>query len=185
MRADDPCAGPLRFGVVEAVGTPPAVPTPPRFSEHLTFMQHPHAVHPPADEPEDDSPPTAHARVGSGTSGSLSPWSPGAALARQSYMTTDSHMSSLSAFPAPPTTTRVPPDLTPAHMSILHSYFGGGTPTPAAAERDDPLARAGRLAPSPAPPPPPPPPPAPAQKEERAVRRTTFGQDDFGSDDGF
>lgn len=57
---------------------------------------------------------------------SLSPPSAAADPSRSSYMTSTtegSRMSGLSDFPVPPVQ-----NLTPAHMSIIHSYFGGNTP---------------------------------------------------------
>lgn len=59
--------------------------------------------------------------------GSLVPPAISADPTRSSYMTTTtdgSRMSGLSDFPEPPPVEH----LTPAHMSIIHSYYGGDTP---------------------------------------------------------
>jgi hypothetical protein len=171
------------------VGTPPAIDTPPRFSEHLERIPH-EGESPVTARPTSSvlAPPSAdfnenfRPRVHSGSS-ALSPTS---GATRASFLTTDTGVSSrysaLEHFPTPPALL-VPADATPAHMNILRDYFG--TPSPAR-EADDPLARAGAgslmrngaftvpeergLGPS-------------LSVQERARRRTTFGQDEFSDDD--
>lgn len=194
--------GPFRFGFVEALGTPPPVSPPPRFSSHLSFIQEPRGMAAPAPDSFNPSPlgeddegslPSPYPRgdSGAGTNGSLSPYTPSpGTLARASYMTTDtvaSRMSALSAFPTPPTLAP-PPDATPAHMALLRDYFGGHTPSPAMQHAEDPMRHAGVHQQQPShqrketPVLPFVEPLRPVARTEREVRRTTFGQDDFGSD---
>lgn len=118
---------PLRFGAIEAVATPPAINLDHKvFGRHLSFT---------ADAiGEANSAHMASERVFSNAA-SLSPNS-GDAL-RSSYITSTSEgsrMSGLSDFPQPPAP---PPHLTPAHTSILQSYFAE-TPL---VEGEDPFAR--------------------------------------------
>lgn len=118
---------PFRFGAIEAVTTPPAIVHDHKhFGRHLSFT---------ADAiGEANLAHMASERVLS-TATSLSPIS-GDAL-RTSYLTSTSEgsrMSGLSDFPQPP----APPlHLTPAHTSILQSYFAE-TPL---MEGEDPFAR--------------------------------------------
>jgi serine/arginine repetitive matrix protein 2 len=153
----------LRFGVVEAVSTPPAVEGSRPASGHLSL------VHNTTDYDDQQEPGISPASQGRSHS-SLMPQS--ATLTRSSYVTSTSEgsrISALSDFPSPPT------DVTPAHMPIIQSYFAGYTPRQ---EVDDPMENT--------PPPPAHPPPllspqanlsSPA--DTRASRRTTFGEDSF------
>lgn len=112
------------MGSITAVTTPSPMRSPHRAStsgipQHFTYSNHVTNLFPAHitlfDEDE-------HERVTS-LSSSLSPI--GTHLTRSSYMTTGtdtSRMSGLSDFPVPPA------DLTPAHTSIIASYFGNLTP---------------------------------------------------------
>lgn len=118
---------PLRFGAVQAVSTPPAVLYDHRALGHLSLTVDKIDMpdHPPQNAVSERI--TSHA--------SLSPAVASPDVARSSYMTstTDgSRMSGLSDFPEPPPVAH----LTPAHMSIIHSYFGGDTPQN---QIDDPM----------------------------------------------
>jgi serine/arginine repetitive matrix protein 2 len=148
---------PVRFGSV-AVSTPPAVVEDERALRHTSFV---------ADqiETEDVSDTGGQAqntqRITS--QGSLVPPVPSAA--RSSYMTTTtdgSRMSGLSDFPEPPPVEH----LTPAHMSIIHSYFEGN----AHAQTDPPTEE---------PPTEDPPPNNQTEHRRHASHRMTFG----GSED--
>ena len=103
------------MGAVEAVVTPAAVEADPRASGHLSVIEEDTQRQ---SEEHTAIDPEAQRRIQSGSSG-LQPSS--ADWARVSYMTsgTDgSRISGLSDFPAPPVA------VTPAHMSVLTSYFG-------------------------------------------------------------
>ncbi|KAJ7596697.1 hypothetical protein C8J56DRAFT_1021201 [Mycena floridula] len=110
---DDPSA--FRLGSVETAMTPPIVSGNSRHSYigQLAFTEANVSRH----EPVDDD---ALRRSRETSTQALSPHS--ADAARSSYLTSSSlsRMSGLSDFPLPP-----PPDMsTPAHMSLLSSYFG-------------------------------------------------------------
>ncbi|KAJ3725935.1 hypothetical protein EV361DRAFT_814311 [Lentinula raphanica] len=103
----------LRVGQIESNITPPAVSGVSRASltGQMSFAIGDVAEHLDA---EDIPPLTAHLTT---AHSSLQP--PSAGLTRSSYMTSESsRMSGLSDFPDPP-----PQRLTPAHMSLLSSYF--------------------------------------------------------------
>ncbi|EIN08251.1 hypothetical protein PUNSTDRAFT_134643 [Punctularia strigosozonata HHB-11173 SS5] len=152
--------GALRFGIVEAVSTPPAVTGSRPMSGHLSLVQD--DVVPEEQQAEDAVSPTSQAR----THSSLMPQS--STFTRSSYLTTTSdgsRISALSDFPSPPT------DVTPAHMPIIQSYFAGYTPRQ---ELEDPISND----PQPAEPRIPENLHSPAA-DARASRRTTFGEDAF------
>lgn len=111
----DSCLASFRVGNVESVSTPPVTSTDYRtsFTGQMAFLDHSHV------SKEGVAIPRAVS--------SLQPHS--ADPTRSSYMTesTLSRMSNLSDFPAPP-----PQQMTPAHMSLLTSYF-----QEAVAERDE------------------------------------------------
>lgn len=128
---------PLRFGAVEAVTTPSAVELD-RASGHFSLVadeirhDETSSPHDNIASAKDESPSEEPQRITS--QASLAPPSASDDPLRSSYMTSTtegSRMSGLSDFPAPPVQT-----LTPAHMSIIHSYFGGNTPQKQA---EDPL----------------------------------------------
>lgn len=122
---------PLRFGAIAAVTTPPAV-----FDDRThTPLVADQVVHPSPVKhtitdtaPQSDDPHRVTSQM------SLLPPSVTGDATRASYMTStteESRMSGLSDFPVPPIQ-----NLTPAHMSIIHSYFGGSTPQN---QEEDPL----------------------------------------------
>ncbi|KAI0941838.1 hypothetical protein AcV7_002412 [Taiwanofungus camphoratus] len=101
----------MRVGAIEALATPPAFATPPRFSSRLSLI---HFAHGDTDPPHEQPVP----RVASHNSSLGAQVSSDAG--RSSFMTADtnlSRMSGLSDFPVPPM------EVTPEHMSILNSYF--------------------------------------------------------------
>ncbi|KAK7049734.1 hypothetical protein VNI00_005765 [Paramarasmius palmivorus] len=109
-----------RLGHVESVSTPPAEASDPRLS-YVGQMSFAHGAGPTGEEDEDgDVLGTSPMFTRNGTAhNSLQP--PSADPTRSSYMTSNSEgsrMSGLSDFPVPP-----PQQLTPAHMSLLSSYF--------------------------------------------------------------
>lgn len=152
---------PMRVGTVDAeLSTPPAQYADHRFSGHVSFVTDGQAApgnnegerhgQNPQPSPIESSqkhqsfsqPPSSGSRVIS--SSSLAPPNTGVSSgARSSYMTTGSHdsrMSGLSDFPSPPEQVVV----SPAHVSLLHSYFGTGfTPATQTQTVQDPLAAAG------------------------------------------
>jgi hypothetical protein len=115
---------PVRLGAVEAVSTPPAVVPADQALRHLSFVADQVEV---AEEPHDtEKDPQKEESQRARSQNSLAPPVVSADFTRSSYMTTTtdgSRMSGLSDFPEPPPVGH----LTPAHMSIIHSYFGGDT----------------------------------------------------------
>ncbi|KIK57811.1 hypothetical protein GYMLUDRAFT_246789 [Collybiopsis luxurians FD-317 M1] len=107
----------FRLGNVEPVTTPPAVSGENRisFAGQMAFAT---SEVPQPDNHDDDDAPPSTARMTTAHS-SLQPPS-SSVPTRSSYMTTSdgSRMSGLSDFPEPP-----PQRMTPAHMSLLSSYF--------------------------------------------------------------
>jgi serine/arginine repetitive matrix protein 2 len=114
----------LRLGAVEAVTTPPAVVHDHQALRPISLVVDQVNPHDEAPNTEENLQKTNNQRVTS--QGSLAPPVTLADPTRSSYMTTTtdgSRMSGLSDFPEPPPVGH----LTPAHMSIIHSYFGGDT----------------------------------------------------------
>ena len=114
---------PVRLGAVEAAGTGLAIVHDHEGSRHLSFVADRVESHEEVSNTEELQGDTQ--RITS--EGTLAPPIVSADATRSSYMTntTDgSRMSGLSDFPEPPPVAH----LTPAHMSIIHSYFGGDTP---------------------------------------------------------
>ena len=114
---------PLRFGAIAAITTPLAV-TDDRIHTPLVADQvvHQGPVECKVTEavPQSDEPHRITSQM------SVVPLSATGDLTRSSYVTSTtegSRMSGLSDFPTPPVQ-----NLTPAHMSIIHSYFGRSTP---------------------------------------------------------
>ncbi|EMD32194.1 hypothetical protein CERSUDRAFT_99594 [Gelatoporia subvermispora B] len=101
----------VRHGFVEAVSTPPAFATPPRFSSHLSFIDYAAEQSPRHSAEQPTRVYSQQSSLGVPTSSSA---------ARSSFMTTDtalSRMSGLSDFPIPPS------QVTPEHTTLLNSYF--------------------------------------------------------------
>jgi hypothetical protein len=114
----------VRLGAVEAVNTPPAT-----VHDHQAFR--PSSLVADQVEAHDVILNTEALQKGETqrvtSEGTLAPPVISADHTRSSYMTNtteESRMSGLSDFPEPPPVGH----LTPAHMSIIHSYFGGDTP---------------------------------------------------------
>ncbi|KAE9396068.1 hypothetical protein BT96DRAFT_922410, partial [Gymnopus androsaceus JB14] len=111
----------FRLGHIESVTTPPAVSGENRvsFAGQMAFAMGEEAQQDHHDdESEDDEDEDAQLLSAHPTHSSLQP--PSSVPTRSSYMTTSdaSRMSGLSDFPDPP-----PQRMTPAHMSLLSSYF--------------------------------------------------------------
>lgn len=108
----------FRMGVVESASTPPATSSDHRrsYTGQMAFVSGGEQFV----EQDDDQTVTLR-RNGIVSSSNTLPL-PSADPTRSSYLTSSSfsRMSTLSDFPAPPPRT----DITPAHMSLLNSYFG-------------------------------------------------------------
>jgi hypothetical protein len=112
---------PLRLGAVEAVTTPPAVVHDHQAFRPISFVADHVDITEQAANIDGNLRSEETQRIVS--HGSLAPPIVSAEPTRSSYMTTTtdgSRMSGLSDFPEPPPVEH----LNPAHMSIIHSYFG-------------------------------------------------------------
>ncbi|KAF5391381.1 hypothetical protein D9757_001873 [Collybiopsis confluens] len=125
--ASSPMASPVenelddfRVGNVEPVTTPPAVNGENRvsFAGQMAFVTNEGEPQSQLDHHNEDDAPLPHTAYLTTAHSSLQP--PSSVPTRSSFMTTSdgSRMSGLSDFPEPP-----PQRMTPAHMSLLSSYF--------------------------------------------------------------